>query len=68
MEHHNSSIDTNLEMGVLSFAISFLGFIMTEAMTGEVIHLFSIVVGAVVVFLVQKLCKYLWEKYVDKVK
>lgn len=65
MEHH-SNIDDNIGTGVLGLITSSILFVLTQELTGEILHWISIPIGTVIAFLVQKLCKFLWEKYVEK--
>jgi len=65
MEHHNIHHD-NVGMGLLSIVLSAGTYLLTKEITGEAIHLGSVLVGAVAVFLLQKGMNFLWDKYVKK--
>ena len=65
MENHGIHHD-NFGMGLMSLILSVLGAVTVTELTGLVIHWLSIIFGAVLVFLVQKLMHYFWDKHFTK--
>lgn len=66
MDSHDIPTHDNLGMAFLSLAISVIGALFTQSVTGEVLHFASIIFGAILVFFTQKLMHYLWDKYITK--
>ena len=57
-ETHNGGI------AVISIVLSTISYGITSFATGELLHIASIFIGAIIAFLTQKGLHYLWNKYV----